>query len=187
MNETFASGGQVSIISRFLCQTMKQAGVNADSSCRESLELDRKATSEFVANPHQTLYYDVLVVDAFEKGMISKFHDRHEMALKAQKFQTEVLNETYHDFPVTCPSKEEHEAFLNYSLAMEARLLPEFYNTSDGYEDHVASFWKNVQKNKFCWLDTKSVLEQDQWKTFFERYSETRWKVVTTKSSAPKA
>jgi hypothetical protein len=47
-------------------------------------------------------------------------------------FQTKSLNETFRDFPVLCPSKEENEQFLAYFLQIESQLLPRFHESPWG-------------------------------------------------------
>lgn len=158
-----------SVLSRFICQSLVEAGAEMTHSCSESLARDRNMTDgEVVLNPEQTLFYDALVVAAWQKGLVRDVKLlRHNVAKRAEEFQTQVLNETFLDFPVTCPLREEYEAFLNYSLQMEAEILPKFYASPDGRAEHEITFWKRVDKKKYCWIDTETLLVEQRWINFF--------------------
>jgi hypothetical protein len=71
---------------------------------------------------------------------------------------------------VLCPSKEEIEQFLAYSLQLESQLLPHFHESPWGTQMQEAEFWKNVNKKKYCWIDTETVLHQEHWNHFLATY-----------------
>ena len=162
---------KVSLLSRFFCTTLQEAGVTTDFTCHQSLEADKNLTSEVIANPSKTVFYDSLTVAAYRKKMIKSTLVRHKVVMRVQAFHRDVLNQTDRDFPVLCPSNTELEEFLALSLSKEARLLPTFYNTTDGHDSHVAAFWENVKKNKYCWIDTEKTLQQEEWINFFQQFS----------------
>jgi hypothetical protein len=160
-----------SLLSRFLCTTMKDAGVDARHSCQDSLARDRAqfegvGAVDVVVNPHQTLFYDAMALAAREKGMVNRTLGRHHVAVEAEIFHTKHLNRTLRDFPLVCPTREDHEEFLNHSLSLEEKILPEFHH-SQGYDTHVRDFWKSVGKKKYCWIDTDTLLQDENWMDFF--------------------
>ena len=65
-----------------------------------------------------------------------------------------------HNFPLMCPRKEELQSLLAKSLLLEELVMPEFFSTKLGREEHVQAFWKLVNKKKaFCWLDVQRLFE----------------------------
>ena len=167
-NSTLLSHRKVSLLSRFLCKNLKEAGIETNSTCIHSLRTDIATTGHKVANPSQTLFYDALGVAAWKKQLVSSNMRRHTVALSIERFHTEQLNQTHHDLPVTCPSKNEYEEFLEFSITTEATTVPEFSNTAMGRQSHIESFWKSVAKQKYCWIDTDKILEREEWKQFFQ-------------------
>jgi len=116
------------------------------------------------------LFHDALALAAYDKGLVRRPLTRLQVAKGFQDFQTQVLKQSHYNFPVVCPLKQDYQHFLNYSLAMEERLLPHFYHSSpDGYEAHVENFWNSVDKKKYCWIDTESILNDKMWRSHLEQ------------------
>lgn len=162
---------KVSLLSRFVCKTLPEAGVKTNATCAKSLLADKEKRKENRANPSQTLFYDALAIAAWDKNMIPKDSGRHIVGVKIEEFHKSVLNETFRDFPVVCPNEKENKMFLSYSLAQEAQVLPEFHSSSLGKQSHVEIFWDNVKHRKYCWIDSDSVLERKEWRDFFDGLS----------------
>jgi len=61
--------------------------------------------------------------------------------------------------PLSCPPKNELEVLLNKSLAFEELVLPDFYNTPLGKEEHIRLFWDTWlgEKNIFCWVNSDQL------------------------------
>lgn len=165
--EIMSTGEKISMLSRFFCKTFSETGIKSSSSCSESLALDERKKHKKVSNPSQTLYYDVLAVAAYDMQLTPVGASRRRIAVLIEEFQRDLLNQTFHDFPVTCPSRDEDEHLLSYSLHIESQLLPSFHNTSYGKDLHESDFWNNFKRKKYCWIDTDAVLSQDKWKDFF--------------------
>jgi hypothetical protein len=59
------------------------------------------------------------------------------------------------------------ELYLNASLTAEQELLPDFYQSDAGEQQHRADFAAAVARKKYCWINAKQVLEQTVWRDFF--------------------
>lgn len=69
--------------------------------------------------------------------------------------------------PLTCLSKKNLNTILRKSLALEERVLPEFYNTPWGEAEHRRLFWKEwvERKKSFCWVNTDRLFQNAKtWK-----------------------
>ena len=160
--------GELPVGSEFVCHTLSEAGHPAPNACDESMRRDKERIAEPVVNPSQTLFYDVLTTAAASKGFVDYKVRRHAVVIEAEMYHNHVLNGTHRDFPVICPNKTLAADYLQFSLDTEARLLPEFASTPKGAKQHEKEFWSNYeQKKKYCWIDTDSVLEKQEWKDFF--------------------
>jgi hypothetical protein len=155
----------VPVRTNFLCHALP----NAPHTCAFSKQMDAATLQEKIANPQQTLSYDMLATAAAAANLIDTVAiKRHDAVLAAQEYHEKVLNQTATDFPVTCPDKSEYETYLNHSLILEKEILPELFATTPALEErHIADFWKSVAQQKYCHIDTAAVLQESQWVTFF--------------------
>jgi len=81
---------------------------------------------------------------------------------KLAQYHTETLGMNWkQNLPLLCPPREELEVLLNKSLAFEELILPEFYNTPLGKDEHIRLFWDNwvKQKKTYCWVDTDRLFQ----------------------------
>lgn len=118
------------------------------------------------------LAYDELATAATAIGLIDTTRKTRPAVFKAAKLRQEkVLNMTHEDFPLTCPSRGELESFLNVSIQLEAKIVPEFHASPEGKQVHQETFWKNVARKKYCSVDSKAVLADPSWAKFFLDFS----------------
>jgi hypothetical protein len=62
--------------------------------------------------------------------------------------------------PYICPGKQQLENILKRSLELEKLLLPEFYASPLGEEEHKRLFWDVwLKENKFCWVDIERLFQ----------------------------
>ena len=63
--------------------------------------------------------------------------------------------------PKTCVDRKILEDLLQRSLALEELVLPEFYNTSLGKDEHKRLFWDvwHEEKKMFCWVDIERLFQ----------------------------
>jgi hypothetical protein len=67
--------------------------------------------------------------------------------------------------PLRCPSSNQLQQLLRFSLSLEARHLPKLYHKSA--DEHRAAFHAAVESSPedYCWVDTDAMLLQDSvWK-----------------------
>jgi hypothetical protein len=65
------------------------------------------------------------------------------------------------------------DGFLNLSLSLEHEIVPEFASLVGVEKEHRSSFWKNVERSKFCWIDTDATLRNATWQDFFRQLATT--------------
>jgi hypothetical protein len=66
--------------------------------------------------------------------------------------------------PYICPGKQQLENILERSLKLEKKLMPEFYASPLGEEEHKRLFWDVWFKEKkiFCWVDIERLFQNAQ-------------------------
>jgi hypothetical protein len=164
-----------SIRTTFFCETLPPN--TFPHACEESRQQDRQETMDGViriANPSQSNAYDQLVMEADAAGLIPNTSEngkrrprRRAVVLAAQTFHETILNKTVRDFPVVCPNQSELKALLKKSIDLERQILPEFHGTDLGERQHRIDFWRDVDKNLYCDIDTIKILADPQWINFF--------------------
>lgn len=159
------------------------------SSCRQSLALDDVNTAQGKEEPNvvvggmKSFECDMLATAAKNASLlhVAPHLSRKEVGEAVCDFYKNLRNKdkdnnnnnNSYTFPLTCPSTTEMQAFLNISLQKEQMIMPDLYaDPVFGKEQHTATFWSNVQKNKYCAIDTHSTLQQEEWKHFFTNLGE---------------
>jgi hypothetical protein len=94
----------------------------------------------------------------------AEMHDALTMMI--HKRQETTLNRTTQDFPMTCMSRDQAHVFLDISLRMEKEILPDYYASSNGEQQHRREFEKSFQSHQFCNVDVVKVVEDDSWRDF---------------------
>lgn len=149
----------------FLCNILPNAPHSCAVSREEDLEHDNMR-----ANPQHSdmLFYDAIATRAAEQGEIStRKLKRHQVMFAAQSFHEQVLNETSSDFPLDCPDEEDLYTLLRASLSKEAEIVPEM-----SAKDHTELFWKEVEKETYCWIAIEQVMRDPRWKPFWPRVAD---------------
>jgi len=152
----------LSIRSTFLCRVLP----HAPNSCRQS-QIDDATYGELHRNSEESLFYDAIATEAAARGWFdSSLFDRHVVAVALLDYFEEERKGNPMDLPLQCPEAAELELLLERSLVKEQQILsPPVAETMR--EEHVAGFWKAVDKNKFCWIDVDKTLEDRHWRRFF--------------------
>jgi hypothetical protein len=151
----------------FFCHVLPNAAHNCAAS-RQQATVDgtRGGEGEKRANREQSVAYDMLATAAAVRGLFDRHvWARHTVALAAKEYHERVMNSTR--WILTCPSKHDLESYLQASLSMEADLLPDFYQSDAGEQQHRAEFATAVARKKYCWINAPAVLEQPVWRDFF--------------------
>jgi hypothetical protein len=126
---------------------------------------------QYHSNPSENHFYDMIAYDAYHQGLIRdlrgyrKGADRlfvNEMISRRQL----RLHGTAWDLPLACPTHEQVQPFLTESLAFEQDFLPDFFRTQLGGADLANKFWKDVDNQFYCSVNTTAVLEKSDWRLF---------------------
>mmetsp|Transcript_22720 Transcript_22720/g.47884 ORF Transcript_22720/g.47884 Transcript_22720/m.47884 type:complete len:271 (+) Transcript_22720:3-815(+) len=150
---------------------------NALHSCTWHIERRRKLPA--TANPSVEVWPTDIALAAMRNGLLPK---EYSEAVATKNDETllakiEVLSEKIEAFakeinytlPWECISQSEQENILNLSLHYEEDLLPYLFHSQNGESDIRKSFSNFVQKNKFCSVDTASVIQDEKWRAFLSQ------------------
>jgi hypothetical protein len=144
------------VTSNFLCEILP----NAPNTCQASLN----QTEEKNANPSKSLDYQLIAVDAVDRGLLeqSKFN-RTRVVQYLEQYHKEKLESR--PLPLECMDQVSLEALLAESMRLERELVPDFYAAHE--EQHRKNFWNAAAKNKFCSVNTTAVLIDPDWLSLF--------------------
>jgi hypothetical protein len=118
--------------------------------------------------------YDMLSVAAFQSSLIkSRDLPRPAVAEAARRYQEEVLNLSDKDFPLICMSPQQLSKLLETSIEFERRILPEWFQTPQGEQQHRAQFDKYVSEHRFCSINAKEAIRDEKWRKFFQSLNST--------------
>lgn len=78
------------------------------------------------------------------------------------RYHSEVHNRAWTEsLPIVCPPRSQLEQLLDKSLAMEELVMPDFFASPLGKEEHSRIFW-NIwlqEKKQFCWVDIDRLFQ----------------------------
>jgi hypothetical protein len=126
-----------------------------------------------VAN-YDSLLYDEIVSFGASEGLFdpTKVRRWHAMALAQQWHHNDDAGGL--PLPMTCPTDQALEEYLNISMMVEQEMVPEFHTTTttvvvDTERAVRSSFWEEVRTSptKYCHVDTESVRNDPHWTKFF--------------------
>jgi hypothetical protein len=158
------------VVPTFVCDFL----LNATTACAKLLlqerdkNNDHSTTAAIRANMAQNYDYDRIAVEAaalhlFNISTVTRGFVRKQL----RHFHENTLGLTSSDLPQTCPTPEQMERLLRASLAMEERVLPEFYASPIyGKVAHEANFRNAVEKGKYCSADPVAVLANETYRNF---------------------
>ena len=67
------------------------------------------------------------------------------------------------NIPLVCPTEQQLQQLLLFSLATESRYLPKLFRRSSA--EHRASFYE-ASKTAYCWVDVDAFLLSSEWHKF---------------------
>ena len=67
------------------------------------------------------------------------------------------------EIPLVCPTEQQQQQLLLFSLEVESRYLPKLFRK--GSAEHRASF-NSASKTSFCWVDVDTFLLSTEWHNF---------------------
>jgi predicted SnoaL-like aldol condensation-catalyzing enzyme len=148
-------------VTNFVCKTLSGATgtCNALKNTNDTIEDRNKAENK--------LWYDILAVEAYEKGMVSG--SRLRVYNRIRKFQQETLGKTSTDFPKICPPSGFLKRILKESIQAAKRIWPNPARHGRLERRHRRLFARAVEADKFCTINATAVLEDRGWIDFFNR------------------
>lgn len=158
--------------SAFLCDMVGEEDV--PMACAESLRLQREKPPNRVNTSNtKEVQYDAIALKAAEKGMVDMEKWKRSAVIDAILHrQEEELQRTVLDFPLSCPTQEYIDEFWTMSRDLDVLCLPE---KSRDDPDHLnklhEQFQRAVDKKKFCIVDADAILEESEWKEFFQQFA----------------
>lgn len=117
-------------------------------------------------NTSSNLDIDILAVAAWRAGLIPKDYRRanaHNNIIK----RLEELQTRGYKLPLQCLPQEKLDRLERLSLFVEHRLFNSTW-TAEQEEQHHKGFMEAVEESKFCNVNTTAVLEDPDWRDFFQ-------------------
>lgn len=159
--------------SAFLCDALGEGA--APVSCRESLKMDlRKPPGRVNKSNEKELQYDAIALAAVSRGLVDEYRWRRSEIIDAIEHQQEtVLKKKVVDFPLICPDDETYKEFWERTLRLDQFCMPQSKRKArDERENKLReNFQAAVDKKKFCHVDVDSVLDNEEWRQFFQQYA----------------
>ena len=142
----------------FFCTLLQ----DAKDACANRIKFAaRKDFRKNVAIPPD---YDQIATAAADRGLVNTVR-RQRLTVTKEIAKYMSLNGTeVTDLPRVCPTKENIEKLYNISLSQEMKLFPE---RSPNWEVK-ALFDEAIKQKKLCSVDVDKVLEDEEWRKFFE-------------------
>lgn len=144
------------LLTNFVCQALQ-----ANHTCQALRKKHRRRRMK--ANPSMDLNFDILAVAVHEQGLIGSGWKRPQVIQKIQGF----MNKT-RQLPLQCPNATILDSLYQWSWKSEVWAF-DFMKGSDLSQAAFDEDWnKSIQANTFCAVNVTAVLEQPEWKAFFE-------------------
>lgn len=132
-------------------------------------------------NPSIPLDYDMIAIEACEKGLINGTLFSRDFIRNSIRHQQEEVDpiRTVNDFALICPTQETLKQILDMSFDHEMKLRKA--TAGGGVTSPFSSFsWEETQffnnsfwiaaneKKKFCYVNATNVVESEEWRVFFK-------------------
>ena len=132
--------------------------IHANTTCDAFRTGKIKSRSHDSNNPAFKFAYDMIIMAAFRKGIISSRLPRNVAFEAVEALQEYRLNLGQNDYPLICMPDSELQRIFNLSLEAEKSIMGEFEGQR---EKHWKGFEKYVARKKFCHVDVDKVMEED--------------------------
>ncbi|KAL7516426.1 hypothetical protein ACHAWX_001984 [Stephanocyclus meneghinianus] len=165
------------IESNFFCRVLHDANNACRAAVSEELTLQGRknsATEEFIQVNREfpidaSHVVEDLAIAAYKTGRLNNDKSSNIQPLISRWIQMVQMNlkqngSSLTNLPIECLYEFEVDRLLEVSLAYEKRLLPEFYESSNGKAALIHEFGKW----RFCSVDTAKVLGDSKWDFLFK-------------------
>ena len=148
-------------LTNFLCSPV----LNTPRTCRKRQRNELQVGRSNQVSGREV--YDEIAMAAYAGGLVDvEKYSRGTARRMIQEHQESYLNRTATDFPLICPPMHQLNELLEVSIKVEREYFPDFFEAEQ--EDKLREkFHKMVSRSQFCSVDTKKVLDDPQWKTYF--------------------
>jgi hypothetical protein len=159
------------ITRQVFCDVLK-----AEITCKELERLQRDdPTWRRMHNKgsHVLMRFDEIGLAAASAGLvdISKFN-RTDVMYAIQKHVEEDLHQKAADLPFACPTESELNELWDRSYLIEAKYVPFLVEANPEREAELRDrFRRKLDRNTYCQVDTESILQNPEWKSFLEKFS----------------
>jgi hypothetical protein len=84
----------------------------------------------------------------------------------------EDLHQKAADLPFACPTESELNELWDRSYLIEAKYVPFLVEANPEREAELRDrFRRKLDRNTYCQVDTESILQNPEWKSFLEKFS----------------
>lgn len=150
------------LITNFVCEALS----GATNTCNK-LKSGNSKHHDDKNKAENRQWYDMLAVEAYEKGLVSS-RSRLHVFKRIRDFQETRLNKSSTDFAKACPSETFLKRIWRETLRRQKNIRPKQQHGHIQRKLRI-TFDKAVQSEKFCTINATAVLEDQQWINFFER------------------
>ena len=153
------------IMKQFLCDGLPPPLSHTMCNLKDKITLD----TDMNAAP-ENLWANALAIKAHDNKLIQTNITRKSLIYQIMDYQKEkgVLS---NDFPLKCPDEDFFVLLLQKTLDLYKNVFKD--DTPQERREKERLYRENLKKkrDKFCEIDTDTMLMQDVWKSFFMRYS----------------
>merc|ERR1712176_889704 len=144
------------------------------NTCRYSKDgrSDKEASSIQNKGSLDIIMYHDIFMEAKDRGWVynltmykiphtgGKFN-RILQVTELERYHTETLGlSARKNLPLLCPPRSELQSLLDKSWRFEELVVPGFFATNLGREEHIRTFWSSVDEKKpYCWLDVQRLFQ----------------------------
>ncbi|GFH44326.1 hypothetical protein CTEN210_00800 [Chaetoceros tenuissimus] len=166
--------GNDDFITEIICHQIHGAIMTCNSLLETRKNKSDKEESPAIVkqrNPSMPLHYDFIAMEACKRGFIknSTTLSREYVRNSIRHHHEEVNGLKANDFVLDCPDEKTLQEILDLSLDHERRLRGTDGWGEENKEQFKQAFWKSAnEKKKFCTVDAASVVENIEWRSFFE-------------------
>jgi len=136
----------------------------ATHACADFSANNKNNFSRSRLNPSQELWFDTLIVEAKNQGLIKEGMSRYD-AFKFTAKQFAANKElVVKSSSLICPSSELYRDIIRESLRRGKAMFP--IELHDALERKERQLFEE-QKNKYCHINASEVLQDDNWRSLF--------------------
>lgn len=92
---------------------------------------------------------------------LAQHHHRARLYTSSSTTQTTATSSWTEGLPIECLPTKQLNKLLEQSLKFEALVMPDFYATPLGREEHERMFWDTWlgERKLFCWVDIETLFQ----------------------------